>query len=166
VWIEDCLKDLQRFLRQDDPVTREAFFEIGRKNIIKTDLIPLIMGYVDDLDVVYNARKPPYTNAPTQHLVAYRSKLHKLSAKALHCQSSIVFSWPLVPGTRTCLSMFCLACINTETDKQLSVTVKVATFMTMPLEQESKFHSAQVTRPESKHIALLQQLLEGLLGEG
>eukprot|EP00884_Botryococcus_braunii_P014003 jgi/Botrbrau1/22603/Bobra.176_1s0033.1 len=53
----DCLKDLQRFLRQDDPLNREAFMHLGKQNIVKSDLIPLILGYVDDLDIVYNALK-------------------------------------------------------------------------------------------------------------
>lgn len=55
--LKDCLKDLQRFLRQDDPLNREAFMHLGKQNIVKSDLIPLIMGYVDELDIVYNARK-------------------------------------------------------------------------------------------------------------
>ena len=35
---------------------RPAFFALGSFNITKTDLVPLILGYADEADVVYNAR--------------------------------------------------------------------------------------------------------------
>ena len=50
-----CLKDLQRFLRNDDPKTREALQILGQYNIAKTDLVPLIVTYPRDSDLVYNA---------------------------------------------------------------------------------------------------------------
>lgn len=53
-----CLKDLQRFLRNDDPKTREALQILGQYNIAKTDLVPLIVTYPQDTDVVYNACEP------------------------------------------------------------------------------------------------------------
>lgn len=53
-----CLKDLQRLLRQDTD-TREAFQVLGQYNIAKSDLVPLIVTYPKDTDVIYNARKNP-----------------------------------------------------------------------------------------------------------
>ena len=55
----ECLKDLQRFLHRDDPVQRPAFFALGSFNLAKTDLVPLIVHYPDDADVVYNACAAP-----------------------------------------------------------------------------------------------------------
>ena len=55
-----CLKDLQRFLRQDDPETRAAFFKLGQFNVAKTDLVPIIVGAAGDTDLVYNACAPPH----------------------------------------------------------------------------------------------------------
>ena len=50
-----CLKDLQRFLRKDDPDTRAAFFKLGQFNVAKSDLVPIIVTYAHDTDLVYNA---------------------------------------------------------------------------------------------------------------
>ena len=55
----DCLKDLQRFLRQDDPVRREAFFALGKYGVVKSDLVSLIVTYPEDTELVYNACAPP-----------------------------------------------------------------------------------------------------------
>ncbi|KAK9830387.1 hypothetical protein WJX72_011470 [[Myrmecia] bisecta] len=52
-----CLRDLQRFLRQDDPQEREAFLALGKHNIAKTDLVPIIVTYPTDTELVYNALK-------------------------------------------------------------------------------------------------------------
>jgi len=51
----ECLKDLQRFLRQDDAEKRPAFFALSSTNISKTDLVPLLMAYPDNKDVVFNS---------------------------------------------------------------------------------------------------------------
>ena len=51
-----CLKDLQRLLRQDTE-TREAFQVLGQYNIAKSDLVPIIVTYPKDTDLVYNACK-------------------------------------------------------------------------------------------------------------
>ena len=59
----DCLKDLQRFLREDDPRTRDAFFTIGQYKTARTDLVPLITTYAGDTDIVYNARAARFTAA-------------------------------------------------------------------------------------------------------
>lgn len=51
-----CLKDLQRFLRRDDPATRPAFTLLSRFNLAKSDLVPLLTRYADDEEVVVQAR--------------------------------------------------------------------------------------------------------------
>lgn len=50
------MKDLQRLLRQDTE-TREAFQVLGQYNIAKSDLVPLIVTYPNDTELVYNACK-------------------------------------------------------------------------------------------------------------
>lgn len=55
----ECLKDLQRFLRNDDSQAREAFFALGEFDIARKHLVPLITTYPDDQALVYNAREPP-----------------------------------------------------------------------------------------------------------
>jgi hypothetical protein len=67
----DCLKDLQRFLREDDIRTRDAFCTLGRTKLARTDLVPLITTYAADTDIVYNACTHP---AP---LVQFPHLLHK-----------------------------------------------------------------------------------------
>ena len=52
----DCLKDLQRFLRHDDPIRREAFFALGQYGVVKSDLVGLITTYPEDTELIYNAR--------------------------------------------------------------------------------------------------------------
>ena len=52
-----CLKDLQAFFRHDDSEHRHAFFAIHKYNFAKTDLVPLLVTYPDDYDVVYNTLK-------------------------------------------------------------------------------------------------------------
>lgn len=49
-----CLKDLQGFFRFDDQVERPAFFAVSKYNFAKTDLVPLLVTYPEDYDVVYN----------------------------------------------------------------------------------------------------------------
>ena len=66
----ECLKDLQRFLREDDIKTRDAFFTLGRYKTARTDLVPLITTYAGDTDTVYNAcRRPALTIATPTHLL-------------------------------------------------------------------------------------------------
>ena len=52
-----CLKDLQNFFRHDDAEYRHAFFAIHKYNFAKTDLVPLLVTYPDDYEVVYNTLK-------------------------------------------------------------------------------------------------------------
>jgi len=51
-----CLKDLQRFLRQDDRRGRPAFFKLAQLHVARTDLVPIVTAYAHDVDLVYNAR--------------------------------------------------------------------------------------------------------------
>lgn len=52
-----CLKDIQSFFRHDDPEHRPAFFAVSKYNLARSDLVPLIVTYPEDYEVIYNARK-------------------------------------------------------------------------------------------------------------
>ncbi|CAN1267612.1 Topoisomerase 1-associated factor 1, partial [Linum perenne] len=57
---EQCLenlKDLVRFLRRDDPQTRQVFKRVCKWNIVSKDLIPMFQYCQDDRDLVLNAVK-------------------------------------------------------------------------------------------------------------
>jgi timeless len=51
----DNLKDLLRFLRRDDPESREVFKQVCAWNIVSKDLIPIIEHYQDEHNLVLNA---------------------------------------------------------------------------------------------------------------
>ncbi|XP_062149653.1 uncharacterized protein LOC133858182 isoform X3 [Alnus glutinosa] len=53
----DNLKDLLRFLRRDDPQTRDVFKQVCKWNIVSKDLIPIIELCQDDSSLVLNAVK-------------------------------------------------------------------------------------------------------------
>ncbi|KAJ8752854.1 hypothetical protein K2173_008589 [Erythroxylum novogranatense] len=53
----DNLRDLLRFLRRDDPETREVFKQVCRWNIVSKDLIPIIQYCQDDRQLILNAVK-------------------------------------------------------------------------------------------------------------
>ncbi|KFK26897.1 hypothetical protein AALP_AA8G307700 [Arabis alpina] len=53
----DNLKDLLRFLRRDDPESREVFKQVCAWNIVSKDLIPIIEHYQDEHNLVLNAVK-------------------------------------------------------------------------------------------------------------
>ncbi|KAJ4954853.1 hypothetical protein NE237_011636 [Protea cynaroides] len=53
----DNLKDLQRFLRRDDPQTRNVFKQVCKWNTVSKDLIPIIEHCQADRDLVINAVK-------------------------------------------------------------------------------------------------------------
>lgn len=53
----NCLKDLSRFLHRDDPDTRDVFFELCRKQVPTTHLIPILITYPDDRPLVFTALK-------------------------------------------------------------------------------------------------------------
>ncbi|CAL5364455.1 unnamed protein product [Camellia sinensis] len=53
----DNLKDLLRFLRRDDPQTREVFKQVCKWNIVGKDLIPIIEHCQDDRNLVLNSVK-------------------------------------------------------------------------------------------------------------
>eukprot|EP00240_Pyramimonas_obovata_P016171 CAMPEP_0118947626 /NCGR_PEP_ID=MMETSP1169-20130426/46376_1 /TAXON_ID=36882 /ORGANISM="Pyramimonas obovata, Strain CCMP722" /LENGTH=272 /DNA_ID=CAMNT_0006893879 /DNA_START=107 /DNA_END=922 /DNA_ORIENTATION=+ len=57
---EQCLESLQdimRFLRRDNPETRDVFMLLANWNLVKTDLLPIIRTYHDDSDLVIAATK-------------------------------------------------------------------------------------------------------------
>ncbi|XP_027367392.1 protein timeless homolog [Abrus precatorius] len=53
----DNLKDLLRFLRRDDPQTRDVFKQVCKWNIVSKDLIPIIEYYHEDRNLLLNAVK-------------------------------------------------------------------------------------------------------------
>ncbi|EOA12459.1 hypothetical protein CARUB_v10025761mg [Capsella rubella] len=53
----DNLKDLLRFLRRDDPESREVFKQVCAWNTVAKDLIPIIEHYQDEHSLVLNAVK-------------------------------------------------------------------------------------------------------------
>ncbi|KAI4330916.1 hypothetical protein MLD38_029155 [Melastoma candidum] len=53
----DNLKDLLRFLRRDDPQSREVFKQVCKWNIVSKDLIPIIEHCQEDRHLVLNAVK-------------------------------------------------------------------------------------------------------------
>ncbi|KAH9625383.1 hypothetical protein KSS87_011454, partial [Heliosperma pusillum] len=53
----DNLKDLLRFLRRDDPETRDVFKQVCKWNIVGKNLIPIIEYFQDDRNLVLNAVK-------------------------------------------------------------------------------------------------------------
>ncbi|KAJ0267230.1 Timeless family protein [Hirschfeldia incana] len=53
----DNLKDLLRFLRRDDPQSREVFKQVCAWNTVSKDLIPIIENYQDEHQLVLNAVK-------------------------------------------------------------------------------------------------------------
>lgn len=53
--LADNLKDLLRFLRRDDPQTREVFKQVYKWNIVGKDLIPIIEYCQDDRNLLLNA---------------------------------------------------------------------------------------------------------------
>ncbi|OQU78442.1 hypothetical protein SORBI_3009G237400 [Sorghum bicolor] len=53
----DNLKDLQRFLRRDDPQRREVFKQVCKWKIASRDLVPIIENYQNDRNLVITAVK-------------------------------------------------------------------------------------------------------------
>ena len=58
--MSDNLKDLLRFLRRDDPHTRDVFKQVCKWNIVAKDLIPIIEHCQDDRNLVLNAGRFSY----------------------------------------------------------------------------------------------------------
>ncbi|XP_031093945.1 interaptin [Ipomoea triloba] len=56
-YCSDNLKDLLRFLRRDDPQTREVFKQVCKWNIVGKDLLPIIEHCQDDRNLILNAVK-------------------------------------------------------------------------------------------------------------
>uniref|UniRef100_A0A0E0KZR4 Timeless N-terminal domain-containing protein n=1 Tax=Oryza punctata TaxID=4537 RepID=A0A0E0KZR4_ORYPU len=56
-FVPDNLKDLQRFLRRDDPQRREVFKQVCKWKIASRDLVPIIENYQADRNLVITAVK-------------------------------------------------------------------------------------------------------------
>jgi hypothetical protein len=58
LWLRTaCLKDLARFLRRDDPETRDALFKLGQLQTVENDICPLLVAHPTDAELVYHARE-------------------------------------------------------------------------------------------------------------
>lgn len=57
------MKDLQRFLRRDNPQTRDVFKQVCRFNTVAVDLVPIIEQHNDDRDLLITAGIAYYTEA-------------------------------------------------------------------------------------------------------
>lgn len=53
----DNLKDLLRFLRRDDPETREVFKQVCKWNIVGKDILPIVQYHQNDTTLLLNAVK-------------------------------------------------------------------------------------------------------------
>eukprot|EP00242_Pyramimonas_sp_CCMP2087_P012572 CAMPEP_0198222400 /NCGR_PEP_ID=MMETSP1445-20131203/87918_1 /TAXON_ID=36898 /ORGANISM="Pyramimonas sp., Strain CCMP2087" /LENGTH=442 /DNA_ID=CAMNT_0043900897 /DNA_START=179 /DNA_END=1504 /DNA_ORIENTATION=+ len=53
----ESLQDIMRFLRRDNPETRDVFMLLANWNLVKTDLLPIIRTYHDDSELVIAATK-------------------------------------------------------------------------------------------------------------
>lgn len=69
----ECLKDIQRFLREDDPTKRPAFFELHQMDLARSDLVPLLHKYSDEEDVVTNVGKRALQISPAQSMASCAS---------------------------------------------------------------------------------------------
>jgi hypothetical protein len=88
------LKDLQRFLRKDDPDMRPVFFKLGGFHLAANDLVPLVVTYPNEHDVVYNAREcfeaQPHTSQA--HCAHMGTGVGLSTARRQECFSSMSMS--------------------------------------------------------------------------
>lgn len=56
--LQECVKDLQRFLRRDKlSQTKDVFNQLGGWNIVRRDLVPLVQAHRDDIKLCYEICK-------------------------------------------------------------------------------------------------------------
>jgi Timeless protein len=53
----DCLYDIQRFLRRDEPATRDVVCQLSDWNALRQHFVPLLVTYASKFDVAFNATK-------------------------------------------------------------------------------------------------------------
>ncbi|GJP55868.1 hypothetical protein CLOM_g14890 [Closterium sp. NIES-68] len=92
---EDCigsLRDLQRLMRRDHPVSRDVLVQLGRWDIVRSDLVPIICRYRHDSSLLLNAVKllvfltmPSPPPAPDLD-AAGRQQQQKLTLEHRDCQ--------------------------------------------------------------------------------
>ncbi|CAI7739563.1 unnamed protein product [Closterium sp. NIES-54] len=92
---EDCLgslRDLQRLMRRDHPVSRDVLVQLGRWDIVRTDLVPIICRYRCDSSLLLNAVKllvfltMPSPPPPPDLDAAGRQQQQKLRLEHHGCQ--------------------------------------------------------------------------------
>jgi hypothetical protein len=53
----DCLYDIQRFLRRDEPSSRGVVCQLADWNVLRQHVVPLLVTYASKFDVAFNAVK-------------------------------------------------------------------------------------------------------------
>lgn len=53
----ECLRDIQRFLRRDDPANRPAFCRLASWHTVRADILPILSTYPRDAALVYECLK-------------------------------------------------------------------------------------------------------------
>jgi Timeless protein len=70
----ECLKDVERFLRQDYEDNKQALLVLGRCGVVSQNLLPLLKTYPHDEEMVYHAR---------ENLI--RATCHQICKSHVHC---------------------------------------------------------------------------------
>ncbi len=53
----ECLLDIQRFLRRDEPATRDVVCKLAEWNTLRQHVVPLLVTYASKFDLLFNATK-------------------------------------------------------------------------------------------------------------
>ena len=53
----DCLYDIQRFLRRDEPASRGVVCQLADWNVLRQHVVPLLVTYASKFDIAFNAVK-------------------------------------------------------------------------------------------------------------
>jgi len=52
-----CLLDIQRFLRRDEPATRDVVCKLAEWNVLRQHVVPLLITYASKFELLFNATK-------------------------------------------------------------------------------------------------------------
>ena len=154
----ECLKDLQRFLRHDDPATRDAFFVLGKAQTTRLHLIPLITGYAEDADIVYNACEQPSATLLTvsRHTALEQSSAgHYPSRCVLHAVKVVTFlTMPVEPESQSyCAQVPGAPSCHAHPGWRLYAAALWHTcpYIVLPMPKASSHESIRVARHTLKH---------------
>lgn len=142
-----CLKDLQRFLRNDDPDLRTVFFKLCRFETAKTDLVPLLKACAGEKDIVFNTRASGYMRCRVAHGLqpqpqpAPASCVNSASAVRSTCPLSCRCNGHCVQDPHALTVMLPRPLLATCPRES---PVKVLTFLTMPVDKTTRFPDQQL----------------------